>query len=384
MTSKWFKRILWIVGIAAAIVLLRYTVLAPKPLPVSVYRAKKGKVEETVTNSKAGTVKVRQRSSLSPEIGGRVIYIGSREGDRVKANTLLMRLDDSAYRASLNLSRRAVQSADGTMQEACIAADLAERDFQRNSKLHEQGIVSVETLDQIKNRLEVARARCASAKSEVKRSEAGVEMAQADLKKTELRAPFDGIIVQLSTEVGEWVTPSPPGVPIPPVMDILNDASIYVEAPMDETDSGRLKKGLPVRISLDPYPEKNFTGKLTRVGSFVQDIEGQNRTVDVEAEFVDHDFARGLLAGTSADIEVILDSRDSVLRIPSYAIQEGNKVLVVDRDKLVSRTVKTGLRNWEYVEIREGLVEGDAVVVTLDRAEIKEGARVKIAEEIGR
>lgn len=384
MTSKWFKRILWICVIAAAVVLLRYTVLAPKPLPVSVYRAKKGKVEETITNSKAGTVKVRQRSSLSPEIGGRVIYIGAREGDRVKTDTLLLRLDDSAYRASLNLSQRAVQAADGTMQEACIAADLAERDFQRNSKLHEQGIVSVETLDQIKNRLEVARARCASAKSEVKRSEAGVEMAQADLKKTELRAPFDGVIVQLSTEVGEWVTPSPPGVPIPPVIDILNDAGIYVEAPMDETDSGRLKKGLPARISLDPYPDKNFTGKLTRVGSFVQDIEGQNRTVDVEAEFVDRDFARGLLAGTSADIEVILDSRDSVLRIPSYAIQEGNKVLVVDRDKLISRTVKTGLRNWEYVEIREGLQEGEAVVVTLDRAEIKEGARVKIAEEIGR
>ena len=219
----------------------------------------------------------------------------------------------------------------------------------------------------------------------MKRAEAAVDVARANLRKTELKAPFDGVVVQLSAEVGEWVTPSPPGVPIPPVIDILDDRSIFVEAPMDETDTGRLKKGIVVRISLDPYPDRTFAGTLTRVGSFVRDIEGQNRTVDVEAEFKDAEFAITLLAGTSADVEVILDARDNVLRIPTYALLEGGKVLVVDAEKkLASRNVKTGLRNWEFVEIRDGLKEGEQVVITLDRTDIKEGTRVQVTEEAAR
>ncbi|HSP07479.1 MAG TPA: biotin/lipoyl-binding protein, partial [Acidobacteriota bacterium] len=142
MSRKWLKRILWIVGVVAVAVGLRLTVFAPKPVPVSVYVVKSGKVEETVTNSKAGTVKVRQRSNLSPEIGGRITFIGAREGTRVKAGTLLLKIDDSAYRASLALSERAVQSARGTMEEACVASDLAQRTYDRNNKLHGQGIVS--------------------------------------------------------------------------------------------------------------------------------------------------------------------------------------------------------------------------------------------------
>ena len=384
MSSKWLKRILWIAGIILVFVVLRLTVFATKPVPVSVYTVKMGKVEETVTNSKAGTVKVRQRSSLSPEIGGRVTFIGAREGERVKARDVLLRLDDSAYQASLALAERAVQSAQGVRQEACVAAELADRDHERNKRLHDQGIVSLEVVDRLANALEVARARCDAAGAEVKRTEAAVDMARAELRRTELHAPFDGVVVQLSTEVGEWVTPSPPGLPIPPVIDILDDSGIYVEAPMDETDTGRLKPGLPVRISLDPYPERTFDGTLTRVGSFVRDIEGQNRTVDVEAEFKGRSFARGLLAGTSADLEVILDARDSVLRIPTYALLEGSRVLAVENGRLVSRTIKTGLRNWEFVEIRDGLKVGERVVVTLDRVDIKEGVRVTVAEEVTR
>lgn len=382
--SKWLKRILWIVAIVAVVVALRMTLFAPKPVPVSVFVAKTGKVEETVTNSKAGTVKVRQRASLSTEIGGRVIYIGAREGERVKAGMILLRLDESEYRASLALSERAVQSAQAAMHEACVASELAQRDYERNRALKEQGIVSVEVLDQVANRLEVSRARCDASRAEVRRSGAAVDMARANLSKTQILAPFDGVIVQLSTEVGEWVTPSPPGLPIPPVIDILDDRGIYVEAPMDETDTGKLQPGLPVRISLDPFPDRIFEGTLTRVGSFVRDIEGQNRTVDVEAEFKDKDIVRNLLAGTSADIEVILRVRDNVLRIPAYALLEGGKVFVVENSRLVSRAVKTGLRNWEYVEVLSGVSAGERVVVTLDRTEIQEGVRVTVTEEVNR
>ena len=126
-----------------------------------------------------------------------------------------MRLDDSELRAQLKLADRALQSARANMEEACAAAQLAKREFERNQQLNKQGIVPDATLDQLSNKQDVSQAQCATSRAEIKRAEAAVEVARAAWSKTELRAPFDGIIVQLTTEVGEYVTPSPPGVPIP-------------------------------------------------------------------------------------------------------------------------------------------------------------------------
>jgi len=113
----------------------------------------------------------------------------------------------------------------------------------------------------------------------------------------------------------------------------------------------------------------------------VLDIEDQNRTFDVEVEFEDKAFARTLLPGTSADIEVILDAHEDVLRVPSYALIEGNRVMVVRDQTLESRSVETGLKNWEFTEIVRGLGAGDLVVVSLDRVEVQEGAQVRIESE---
>ena len=88
-----------------------------------------------------------------------------------------------------------------------------------------------------------------------------------------------------------------------------------------------------------------------------------------------------LLPGTTADVEIVLRSKEGALRIPTYALLEGNKVLVVREERLVSVPVTTGLRNWEWVEVVSGISPGDRVVTSLDRAEVKEGARVTITEE---
>jgi HlyD family secretion protein len=381
MSSRWRNRIIILAVIVGIIFLLRFTLFRPKPVEVSVYRVQHGRVEQTVTNSKAGTVKVRKRANLSPEIGGRVVYLDAEEGQRVRKGQLLLRLDDTEYKASLLLAEKAAEAAAASMREACVSADLARKEWQRNQTLHQQGIVSDAILDESSNRYEAARSRCEAAQADASRARANVEVSRAALKKTEVRAPFDGIIVEVTTEIGEWVTPSPPGLPIPPVIDMLDETGIYVEAPIDETDAAKLRTGQPTRISLDPYPDQTFPGTLTRMAPFVRDVEGQNRTVDVEAEFQDREFSKKLLPGTSADIEVILNSRENVLRIPAYALMEGSQVLMLVKDTLQARKVKTGLRNWDYVEIVEGLKEGDMITTSLERAEVKEGIKVKVTEE---
>jgi HlyD family secretion protein len=132
---------------------------------------------------------------------------------------------------------------------------------------------------------------------------------------------------------------------------------------------------------MDAYPGRGFPGRVVRVAPYVLDIQEQNRTFEIEAEFDDAAFARGLVPGASADVEVILAAKDGVLRVPTSALMEGNRVLVVEGDRLVEKTVTTGLRNWEFVEVTGGLAAGALVTVSLDRLEVKAGARVRIAGE---
>jgi len=373
--KRWAKRI----GVLAALVLvavaLRFTVFRPKPVPVTLYRVGRGTVEETVSNSKAGTVTARRRARLSPQIGGQVDFIGPREGASVKAGEILLRINDRDLRANLTLAREEVATAEATAREACFTAQQAARDLARNEKLRDDKIVSEDILERLKSTRDAAAAGCEAANATVERARASVGVAQANLDKAALRAPFDGIVADLKAELGEWVSPSPPALPIPPVYDIIDPTSIYVSAPLDEVDSGRVATGLPARVTLDPYPGRSFPGHVTRVAPYVLDVEAQNRTLEIEVEFEDAAFSRTLLPGTSADVEVILKAVTGVLRVPSYAILEGDRVLVLENGVLVARSITGGLRNWEFAEIKDGLREGDAVVVSLDRAEVKEGAR---------
>ena len=94
----------------------------------------------------------------------------------------------------------------------------------------------------------------------------------------------------------------------------------------------------------------------------------------------DPDAAAGLLPGTSADAEVILSARDDVLRVPTQALLEGSRVLVLEEGRLVERTLEAGLRNWDVTEVTRGLAAGERVVVSLDRPEVKAGALARVPE----
>lgn len=370
------KWLLVLVGGVAAVVVLRLTLFRPKPITVQTARVTVGDVEETVTNTRAGTIKVRERSRLSPQIGGRVVALPHAKGDRVEKGDLLLKLDDSLQQAQLQLAKDELKTAEARGQEACLAAELASRDCERGLALSADGITSRQSLDTLESTRDQTRAACRAAKAVLKQSQSQVKMAEAELALTEVRAPFSGILADRTTEVGEWITPAPPGVPIPPVLDLLAPASLYVSAPVDEVDSVRVKPGQEVRITVDSRPGEHFAGRLDRVAPYVLDLQEQNRTVEVEAAFEDPAAAAAILPGTSADVEIVLSRKDGVLRLPTAAIAEGNKVLVVVSGRLEERTIKTGLKNWQFTQVTDGLKEGDLVVTARDSQAVKAGARV--------
>jgi len=140
---------------------------------------------------------------------------------------------------------------------------------------------------------------------------------------------------------------------------------------------------MPARISLDAFGDRRFAGKVLRIAPYVLDREKQARTVDVEVQFTIHEDIRQLLAGYSADVEIILDVRENTLRIPTEAVLEGDRVFVYlsEDKKIKERTFKSGISNWYYTEVISGLKPNELVVVNVDRAGMKDGAAAVESKE---
>lgn len=383
--NKWLRRGLVLLALLAVGALLRITVLTPDPVPVEVVTAERGPVESTVTNSKAGTVETRLRARLSPEIGGRVVALPHREGARVEEGEVLLRLEDSTQRAELVQARRVLESRRAEERRACLAAQLARRELERNWQLAADGIITDSRLDQLESAADTGEATCEAAAAAVETARAAVGVIENELRKTVLTAPFSGVVAELSIEIGEWTTPSPPALPVPPVIDLIDPRATFVSAPMDEVDSARIRPGQPARVTVDSHPGESFAGTVVRVAPYVLDVEAQNRTVEIEVELEDEELASTLLPGTSADVEVILEVHRDVLRLPTAVLLPESAVLVVAGPKeegvVERRQVELGLRNWDYTEILDGLGPEDLVVSSLDREEVREGARVVVEAE---
>ena len=372
--------LLVLVVIAAAAILLKLTVFRAKPVSVQAAKVQRGEVIESVTNTRAGTLKVRQRSKLSPQIGGRVVALPYPKGASVKAGSVLLKLDASVQSAQVQLAREELKTAEAKALEACLAAALARREWVRGAALEKDGITSRQSLDALESARDTTAASCQAARAALEQARAQVKLAEAELALTEVTAPFDGVLADCSTAVGEWITPAPPGVPIPPVLDFLDLTTAYVSAPIDEVDSVRVKPGQAVVITMDSRPGERFAGKLSRVAPYVLDVMEQNRTVEVEATFDDPARAASALPGTSSDMEIILSRAENVMRIPTAAVAEGGTVLAVEGGRLRERSIKTGLKNWQYTQVLDGLREGDWVVTARDSTAVKPGSRVTVRE----
>jgi HlyD family secretion protein len=198
------------------------------------------------------------------------------------------------------------------------------------------------------------------------------------LSTTFLRAPFSGIVAEVTGEIGEFTTPSPPGIPTPPAVDLIDDACLFVTAPMDEIDAPNVNVGQPGRISIDAFPGRIFAGHVRRIAPYVLDREKQARTVDVEVEFDDPTEFDTLLVGYSADVEIVLAVHDNVMRVPTAALVEGNKLYVASSDEgmLDLREVETGLSNWEYTEIQSNVTTSDRIVLSIEREGLTQGVQV--------
>ena len=374
--KRWIILALLIIGAAVVIGFISN----PDTIEVTVTSPERGLVENTVANTRAGTVKACQRSRLSLPIGGQIAQLAVKEGDNVSAGQLLMALWNDDRKARVAQTKALLLTAENEHESACITAKSDLRQANRLTRLAKEKLTSRESADLASARAEASAANCKAADSRITQARSELALAEALLAQTFLHAPFAGIVAEVTGEIGEYATPSPPGVATPPAIDLLTMDCHYISAPIDEVDAATISPGMPARVTLDAFRNRTFDATVRRISPYVLELEKQARTVEIEAELAPLPEHTTLLAGYSADIEIVLEAHKQTLRIPTELLIDDDYVYLVTSDNLLEkRRVTRGLANWRFTEITEGLTENDRLVVDIGSKGLEPGVKVSIA-----
>ena len=369
-------KFLFLLAVLAGIVWIIWQKTLEEPVKVAVRTVDRGPVEATVANTRAGTVEACRRAHLSPSLGGQIETLPHKEGTRVSKGTVLMSLWNEDLQADIVLAAEQLVASQADKLAVCQEAEEAARQTKRIEQLAKSNNISDAAVDEAQAKRSVSEARCKAAEGQVKVAKSKLNAVETRLKKTYLLAPFEGVIAQINGELNEYVTPSPPGILTPPVIDLIEPGCFKMSAPIDEVDASRISVGMPARITLDAWRDREFAGKVQRIGDYIVDVEKQARTVEVELSFESPEDLADLRVGYSADVDIITDASADVVRIPSEALLDANHVLQFDPadQRLHLQAIEKGLGNWVYTEVVSGLAVGDQVVITLGAEGVEDGA----------
>lgn len=355
--------------------------MKPKPVQVLVAKVERGKVQRLVANTRAGTVKACRQADLSPGVGGQIAVLPVKKGDQVAEGDLLVEVWNKDLSAQVTLATSEGTAAAARSRALLRQSELSQREAARMKQLRATAAISVETLDQANTRAAIDQAQYTAARAEEQVNRDRLNLLATQLERTRLIAPFAGIVAEVNGELNEYVTPSPPGIPTPPTVILLDTSCFYISAPIDEVDAAAITVGMPATITLDAFADRRFPGQVRRIDPYVLDREKQARTVEVEVDFAVSSDTEKLLSGYSADVEIVIDSRDNVLSIPTQTMLDGGKrVFVLDEisGRLRDRAITSGLGNWQVTEVVSGLSENEKVVLTTDRSGVKDDAPAEV------
>lgn len=376
----------WLVSILLVLLIAAFAwyKLSPNEIEVVVASVEHGTVEKMVANTKAGTLKACRQASLSPSIGGQISVLNVKNGDIVKKGQLLLELWNKDLVAEAELAATEVRATEAREAAARLQSEISHREAARLQHLFQAKGVSDASIDKAVTTAAVHLASYEAAQASVQTSRARVNLVKTRLDRTRLLAPFAGVIAEINGELNEYVTPSPPGIATLPTVELLDISCFYVTAPIDEVDAAAVRVDMTARVSMDAFGEQYFTAKVRRIAPYVLDREKQARTVEIEVEFTGAEPPKNLLAGYSADVEIVLEEHNNTLYIPTQAVVlEGNHVFVYDQQQraLQKREIKAGIANWDRTEVLEGLEVDELVVVSTDQPGLKDGIRASIVEE---
>ena len=401
------RKALWLT--AAGLVLLfgvYHYVRTGKAVDVKMQEVRRGELLVTVTSTSTGTVKSEKEVRVTAERSGRLKRLEFDEGDVVRRGQLLAELDSEELlleikrvRASLAARERRKAELQAALQSLRteVASKIKEAEavlkevgwrYQGFKELFERGYISKMELEDVKRQYETAlasreialsgRKRIEAKERELELQEALIREVEAelerlglDLRRSSITSPIDGVVTSRAVLPGDTLARGTV------VATVVGTEQLYIEAPVDEADVAKVRPGQEVRVVMDAYPGEVFRGVVKGLSPIVLGKRLEARTFRVKVVLMQ--VPATLKPGMSADVEVITGRVEDSLVVPTQSIiEKGGRrlVYIVDDGRARLKEVKTGLFNWNFTEVREGLKEGDLIVVNPDVPGLKDGVRV--------
>jgi HlyD family secretion protein len=360
-------------------------------------RITRGDIRETITAS--GEIQAKTKISIGTSVMGEIKALHVKDGQDVKAGDPLVTIDQERLRQGLNQAQAALEGARQDAGRHKASKARAEENFTRMESLYRQGLISDEEYRQARLNRDTSALSFQAAESNVQQSLANLASMRDSLSKSELRAPISGRVTGLKALKGETAIPGMSNLPGATLMVISDMSEIIAEIKVNESEVVRTRIGQTAQVTVESLPGRVFPGRVYEVATASEKI-GQDANmylVKVALDMSSQDVG-SLRPGMSARAVVLTNEAKGVLRVPLQSVleregsmeeaqkkgllsPEGRNVAFVVKDgRATERTVKTGIANTQFIEVKEGFQEGEKVLTGPVRKlkEMKEKATVKL------
>ena len=403
--GKKSKKKLFIFGglailILAAVLLAIFGGSKEKIISVQIEKVEKRDITQKVTAN--GKINPIEKVVLRPEVTGEVVELPVKEGDKVKKGQLLIRLKPDQYIARRNKAEASLNYARATLREREASLTEIESKYRRAKELYDKQLGSEADLEQARSAYLRTKSQVEAQRSSVMQAEESYKDAKVELAKTVIYSPLDGTISVLNVEKSERVLGSSfsQGTHLMTVAD-LSTMEAVVE--VDENDVVLISLGDTAYVSIDAFKDKKFKGIVSQIGNSAKTtgLGTQNEVVNFEIKIKLVELNDRIRPGMSCDAEILTDKRNNVLTVPIQSVtvrepknidensskkdKEPMEVVFVEEDNLAKmKKVKTGISDETYMEIINGLEEGENVIVGPYRAiskELEDSSKVRIMKK---
>ncbi len=338
--------------------------------------------QQFVVLNATGYVVAQRKAAIASKATGRLEWLGVAEGSRVKAGDVIARIDSRDVRAQAQSAQAGVSAANAAVEQARVELANAQTELKRNQDLVAKGFITQSALDTAKARVDRGVAAVASAQANASAAAANARNADVTVDYTEIRAPFDGVILSKSANVGDMVTPFSSATDSKGAVVTMADmTTLEVEADVSEASLSKVRVDQPAEITLDALPDARFKGRISRM---VPTVDRAKATVMTKVRFDRID--PRVLPEMSAKVsflsqEVTAEQQQPLLAVSPDAIatREGRSVVFVVKEGTASEVAVTpGAKIGDLTAIAGAVKSGDKVVLR-PPADLRSGAAVTVA-----
>jgi RND family efflux transporter MFP subunit len=329
-----------------------------------------------------GYVVAQRKAAVSSKGTGKVEWLGVNEGDHVTEGTVLARLESHDVEASYHAAVANTAVSAASLPSAQNELDDAQRNLDRTKTLFDKKLVSQFNLQEAQSRMGRARASYASAKAGLEAARANEQLAKTNLDYTQIKAPFDGVVIARSANVGDIVTPLSSAADAKGAVVVLADMnSLEVDADVSESALSSIKVGQPCEIVLDAFPDRRFRGEVSII---VPTVHRASATVTTKVRILDP--SPDILPDMSARVaflsqEVDAAQQKALMAVNPEAIVQHDGTAQVftigDDGRAHAVPVKTGATLGAVTAIDGAVKVGDLLV--LNPGKVRDGSKLKLA-----